>query len=113
MSAGANGRIAVNSGSRGLDAFEAAVLALNLPASSGGVNYQFSQGSFICVPNLYSSSGVWPAILRPAHHSSPWTSLLPERQINTHLLLSRAGFAVCTCLHSTVPCLPGNHVKQL
>ena len=57
VSSGANGRIAVKSGSRGLDAFEAAVLALNLPASSAGVNYQFNQGSFICVPNLYSSAG--------------------------------------------------------
>ena len=67
MSAGANGRVAVKGASRGLDAFEAAVLALNLPASSAGVNYQFSQGSFICVPNLYSSSG--------AHAS--WMCALP------------------------------------
>ena len=71
MSAGANGRIAVNSGTRGLDAFEAAVLALNLPASSAGVNYQFSQGSFICVPNLYSSSGARAA--HPALCSIPIT----------------------------------------
>ena len=60
---GANGRVAVKGGSRGLDAFEAAVLALNLPASSAGVNYQFTQGNYICVPNLYSSSGAHASCL--------------------------------------------------
>lgn len=67
MSSGSNGRVAVNSGTRSLDAFEAAVLALNLPASSAGVNYQFSQGSFICVPNLYSDTGAQSALLCPLH----------------------------------------------
>ena len=51
------GRVDLKSGPRGLDAFEASVLALNLPASSAGVNYQFTSGSYICVPALYSTSG--------------------------------------------------------
>lgn len=40
------------------------MLALNLPASSAGVNYQFNQGTFICVPNLYSSAGLLATCLR-------------------------------------------------
>ena len=51
------GRVDLKSGPRGLDAFEASILALNLPASSVGVNYQFASGSYICVPALYSASG--------------------------------------------------------
>jgi hypothetical protein len=47
----------VQSGARSLDAWEAAVLALNLPAQQNGVNFEFNSGSYICVPNLYSSSG--------------------------------------------------------
>ena len=65
------GRVDLKSGPRGLDAFEASVLALNLPASSAGVNYQFTSGSYICVPALYSTSGaphgVWHAMV-----PSPW-----------------------------------------
>ena len=43
------------------------MLALNLPASSAGVNYQFSQGNYICVPNLYSSSGAHAIFLHALH----------------------------------------------
>ena len=57
VSTGAGGRVKVQSGPRSLDAWEAAVLALNLPAQQDGVNYDFNSGSYICVPNLYSSSG--------------------------------------------------------
>ena len=57
---GAGGRTPVQSGARSLDAWEAAVLALNLPAQQNGVNYEFNSGSYICVPNLYSSSGALP-----------------------------------------------------
>ena len=59
------GRVDLKSGPRGLDAFEASVLALNLPASSAGVNYQFTSGSYICVPALYSTSGASMAIGLP------------------------------------------------
>ncbi len=57
VSTGAGGRVKVQSGARSLDAWEAAVLALNLPAQQDGVNYEFNSGSYICVPDLYSSSG--------------------------------------------------------
>ncbi len=77
------GRISVNSGARSLDAFEAAVLALNLPASSSGVNYQFSQGSYICVPNLYSSSGA---------QAASWSAL------RTRVLTKGYKRPTCACL---------------
>lgn len=58
----AGGRQRLKGGARSLDAFEASVLALNLPASQAGVNYNFSPGSYICVPNLYSSTGMLASV---------------------------------------------------
>ena len=75
VSPGANGRVAVKGSARGLDSFESAVLALNLPASSAGVNYQFTQGSYICIPNLYSSSGAYAACLHALRFIMPAGSL--------------------------------------
>ena len=97
VSAGSDGRVAVNTGPRSLDAFEAAVLALNLPASSAGVNYQFSQGSFICVPNLYSSSGAWAASLSQFFLLALLIRSASKRGTLGAALVSRhAGMKACT-----------------